>query len=109
MPARVFFFGGDSLIAERSILKSTCLSVSVVASWVIVPLAVGNAAIAGDDLSTQPGLVSQEFVFTQAPFRSCHASTLAETKAGLVAAWFGGSAEGHDDVGIWFASSDGKT
>ena len=46
-------------------------------------------------------LVKSEFIYETAPFRSCHASTIAETKAGLVAAWFGGTGEGHRDVGIW--------
>lgn len=59
--------------------------------------------------SDAPGLVSQEFVFEQAPFASCHASTLVETPAGLVAAWFGGTAEGRPDVGIWTARKvDGR-
>jgi len=48
-----------------------------------------------------PGVVAKEFIFEQAPFRSCHASTIAETPAGLVAAWFGGTEEGSPDVGIW--------
>ena len=44
------------------------------------------------------------FVFEKAPFPSCHASTLAEARGGgLVAAWFGGTSEGHRDVGIWLA------
>ncbi len=42
-----------------------------------------------------------EFVFESAPFPSCHASTIAQTKAGLVTAFFGGTAERHPDVGIW--------
>jgi predicted neuraminidase len=46
---------------------------------------------------------SAGYIFTHAPFQSCHAPTLAETPSGLAAAWFGGSAEGHPDVGIWFS------
>ena len=53
--------------------------------------------------------VTSEFIFERAPFPSCHASTLGETKAGLVAAWFGGTAEKNPDVGIWFARHDGRT
>lgn len=44
-----------------------------------------------------------EFIFTDAPFASAHASTIAETAYGLVAAWFGGPCEGHPEVGIWLA------
>jgi predicted neuraminidase len=44
-----------------------------------------------------------EFVFTDAPFASAHASTIAETAEGLVAAWFAGQWEGHPEVGIWLA------
>lgn len=51
--------------------------------------------------TNQPGIVKVEFIFTNAPFRSCHASTIAETGSGLVAAWFGGSSEGHPDVSIY--------
>ena len=41
------------------------------------------------------------------PTPQCHASTLAETRAGLVAAWFGGEREGHPDVGIWVSRNRG--
>ena len=47
------------------------------------------------------GIVAAEFIYEQAPFPSCHASTIAETKSGLVAAWFGGTQERNPDVGIW--------
>jgi predicted neuraminidase len=53
------------------------------------------------DVLEQPGVVSAEFVFEEAPHPQCHASTIVETKTGLVAAWFGGTHEKHDDVGIW--------
>jgi predicted neuraminidase len=55
----------------------------------------------------EPGVVATEFIFEQAPFASCHASTIAETPAGLAAAWFGGTKEGDKDVGIWVARRDG--
>ncbi len=56
----------------------------------------------GEGMPTdQPGVICAEFLFTQAPFRECHASTIAESSEGLVAAWFGGTREGRNDVGIW--------
>jgi predicted neuraminidase len=50
-----------------------------------------------------PALLKSEFVFETAPFPECHASTILETKTGLVAAWFGGTRERHPDVGIWLS------
>ena len=46
-------------------------------------------------------VLADEFIYEQAPFPSCHASTIAETPAGFVAAWFGGTDEGNKDVCIW--------
>lgn len=42
-----------------------------------------------------------EFIYLNAPFPSCHASTLEEIPGGLIAAWFGGKHEKNPDVGIW--------
>lgn len=47
------------------------------------------------------GLLTDEFIFTEAPFPESHASTIAETPKGLIAAWFGGTKEGNKDVCIW--------
>ncbi|MEM8912042.1 MAG: exo-alpha-sialidase [Planctomycetota bacterium] len=54
------------------------------------------------------GFVSEEFIFSKASFAECHASTICETSRGLVAAWFGGSKEGKNDVGIWTSYHDGS-
>jgi len=51
-------------------------------------------------------VVKSEFIFQSAPFPSCHASTIAETKSGLVAAWFGGTAERHPDVCIYVSRNE---
>jgi predicted neuraminidase len=70
--------------------------------------AVALAAAVSDQapVKKQSPLVVAEFIFESAPFPSSHASTIVETKAGLVAAWFGGTREGHKDVGIWVARHD---
>ncbi len=54
-----------------------------------------------------PGFVMEEFVYDEAPFPQCHASTIAETDRGLVVAWFGGTKEKDPDVGIWSSYFDG--
>jgi predicted neuraminidase len=52
-------------------------------------------------------IVLSEFVYERAPFPSAHASTIVETRDGLVAAWFGGTGEGQPDVAIWVSRRDG--
>jgi predicted neuraminidase len=54
-----------------------------------------------------PGWVKESFIFNNAPFPECHASTITETTRGLVAAWFGGTEEKDPDVGIWSSYNDG--
>lgn len=61
-----------------------------------------GGAIAGP----QAGLLKSEFIYETAPFPSCHASTIAETKSGLVAAWFGGTAERNPDVCIYVSRNE---
>jgi predicted neuraminidase len=71
----------------------------------IVSALAGLLANAGNVPGSQNrnDILGEEFIFEQAPFASCHASTIAETKGGLVAAWFGGTRERNPDVGIWVA------
>ena len=48
-----------------------------------------------------------EFVADPMPTAACHASTVVELAGGdLMAAWFGGTAEGNPDVAIWGARRD---
>ena len=72
--------------------------------------AAGSAAepAAPSSRPPQPGLVKSEFIFQTAPFAASHASTLVETRDGLLAAWFGGPHERHPEVVIWTARYDGR-
>jgi predicted neuraminidase len=73
----------------KSLLGAVCLEFSV--------------SKAGAATEGQQRLMKSEFIFESAPFPECHASTIAETKEGLVTAWFGGTRENHPDVGIWLS------
>src|SRR5437773_5046450 len=66
--------------------------------FIMLAFVTGHCA----NVKGQPaGVLRSEFIYETAPFPSCHASTIAETKPGLIAAWFGGTHERHPDVGIW--------
>lgn len=77
--------------------------------WMIVAAGIAAAGSPGSvDVPpvAQPGtggFLSAELIYPlegrQTP--QCHASTIVETPAGLVAAWFGGTHEKNPDVGIW--------
>ncbi len=47
-------------------------------------------------------LIDSGFIFNDAPFESCHASTLVVLPGNkILAAWFGGKHEGNNNVAIW--------
>jgi predicted neuraminidase len=50
-------------------------------------------------------IINKEYVFEEdRPFISCHASTVLKTNDGnVLAAWFGGTKEGADDVAVWLS------
>src|SRR5438477_481095 len=74
----------------------------------LLRLLMTTAAVA-PALAAEPGLIKSEFIYETAPFPQCHASTIVETKTGLVAAWFGGTRERNPDVGIWLSRiADGR-
>lgn len=66
-------------------------------------LLVGSSCKIGVEESWK---VDGEFIFDSAPFANCHASTIAETPDGLVAAWFGGTEEKNPDVEIWLSRKE---
>ncbi len=65
-------------------------------------MSVPGPAVAASKATPQ-GVLRADFLFDSAPFPSVHASTIVETGEGLVAAWFGGTREGAQDVGIWMS------
>jgi predicted neuraminidase len=80
-------------------VSTILLSIAGVGTWILSPTAYAQ----------RDAVLLEQFIYTSAPFPECHASTLCETPGGLIAAWFGGTQEGHTDVGIWVAlHRDGK-
>lgn len=60
-----------------------------------------NATTVQAQYHHSPSIVKAEFIYDEAPFPQCHASTIESSDGQLVAAWFGGTHEKHPDVGIW--------
>jgi predicted neuraminidase len=89
----------DTLQMKRIITVLSAISVAFLsttaAGFDLPPLAkIGEGAL----LKAQ-----QIFDISAKPTKECHASTIAETSSGLVAAWFAGTREKDPDVGIWIS------
>ena len=56
-------------------------------------------------------MLAKDFIFgDDRPFAQCHASTVLRTDdEKFLVAWFGGTHEKHDDVGIWVARRGRET
>lgn len=86
---------GGASAAPASRGHETAFKLSVVVLTLLMMAGVG-----GSQAERSP-IVRSEFIFERAPFPSAHASTIVETRDGLVAAWFAGTKERDPDVGIW--------
>lgn len=90
--------------------KSTHCLLVVPCTFLIWAAAAETSSLSASEkdgaTAAQPGLLLQEFIYNDAPFAQCHASTIEESKHGLVAAWFGGTREKNADVSIWLARKD---
>lgn len=69
-----------------------------------------NTALPPLATNQTPGYLSGKLIYELAdrPTPECHASTIVETPTGVVASWFAGTEEGHQDVAIRVARYDGK-
>ena len=71
--------------------------------WIyLTPSILGNDNLGklGDN---HPAFIEGQLIYllNNKPTPQCHASTIVETNAGMVASWFGGTHEKNTDVGIW--------
>jgi predicted neuraminidase len=64
-------------------------------------LQAGAGAAVPQPAAGDRAVVKSEFIFDPGPTPECHASTIAETPSGVVAAWFAGEYERHPEVRIW--------
>ncbi len=90
----------------RRLFAIVCvLSLAAILHAADVALELPPVAVEG-----QGGYVSGELIYPleNRPTPECHASTIAESNNGLVAAWFAGTEEKDPDVGIWISRHDGK-
>jgi len=91
---------GPAVEAKRAFRLHLLLSGFMVAVLFAAPIPAADR---------NPSLLVSEFIFTDAPFAQCHASTVIETANGeWLAAWFGGRHEKSADTAIWMARRDAK-
>ncbi|HHJ17348.1 MAG TPA: sialidase [Gammaproteobacteria bacterium] len=62
----------------------------------------------GPQRTAHPAIVYDEFIVDPAPTAMSHASSIAASGDGLVAAWFGGSLESRPDVAVFVARNTGN-
>lgn len=79
----------------------------VLLAFAAIIVAACNSKINPENVKAE--VLKSEFIYDEAPFPSCHASTIVETDNGFLASWFGGTYERHPDVCIYTSENiDGK-
>jgi len=70
---------------------------------IIVFFMIAGALPAQNPFTGKECILRSEYIYQQGDvnFPGCHASTIEETSNGVIASWFGGTAERNPDVGIW--------
>jgi predicted neuraminidase len=82
----------------------TALGIICAAALALAQAPAGDVGAPKPRSAPDPAIVKSEFIYdTPLPTPQCHASTIVETKSGLVASWFGGEHERHPEVRIWVA------
>jgi len=72
--------------------------------FIVLSFLIISTLAFGGKLPKSCKVQTSELIFTEAPFKECHASTILEGKNGsLIAAWFGGTHERNKDVEIWIS------
>ncbi|HVZ49237.1 MAG TPA: sialidase family protein [Gemmatimonadaceae bacterium] len=82
-------------------MASTVNALRLAAGFASLGSLLLGGAIAAQHAPERPAILRREFVSDTLSAPSVHASTIVAVPGGLLAAWFGGSHEGANDVGIW--------
>lgn len=88
-------------------IRGSIVLLSLAAALTLAGCRLGTET--GGTARAASGMLKNAFIYESAPFPSCHASTIVESRDGVVAAWFGGTEEKHPDVGIWVSHYNGKS
>jgi predicted neuraminidase len=87
-------------------MTTKSVSIRRLGAVAILSIAVVTFPCSGQKRPSMPRIPSvvSEFIFAEATFAECHASTLVELPEGeLLSAWFGGKPEGDPSLAIWGA------
>jgi predicted neuraminidase len=86
------------------------LRIAIITIWIVLVTSCTSKKTDDSEGRQKPGVttVGKDFIFGDSrPFAQCHASTLLRTDDGkFLVAWFGGTAEKNDDVGIWLSKGE---